>query len=666
MGHKHSLYDTDPHFTIDPATRRIKNESGKVTLVQGDHNSERFTFEIPRYVDGHDMSLCDVVEVHYDNIDSSTKAKYSDVVEIDDLQVSPASNTVVIFSWLISGNATMYKGTLNFSIGFQCHDAEGNIDYELGTLIHEGITIGERLRNSRTVIERIADVLSKWRNDLFGIGDTEEGRLLDVSKEQKSAIEETGKAVLDSIPDEYTALSAMAENTRRTKANAITKTAEGEVVSISDASDDYLRGLRVFGKSTQLSDPSPDNIQPIHSVENPTLDVTGANLFDFNGITDTTNIERNVDGSLTVTIYSAPTGYTLKDLAPTLKAGKRYTIYIDTDSSNKFIYFLNNKTTWSSGHTVDITDALLNDNIYIYGVNGDAPIVIRNIAIVPEGVPYNGEPYIAPQTATFQVTLRGIPVTSGGNYTDENGQQWICDEIDFERGKYIERVGKLRLTGEEVGWGVYSYQDTYVGFSLNNGLSEEHSRSVGLSNQFSNFKQTTSDCIWIGVGNKTLYVISKEWHNKGLDAWKTHLSEKPLEVIYPRNTPIYHDLTPEELTAFRALHTNHPNTVVLNSAGAWTEVKYNADTKMYVDTKTNSSGESDFPIKVVTIYHDSGDDIIEGSMSPHEVYSYLSSGVPVIYVYSSSVDDREWGFCTYTESSVYAGVHADNWADTWQ
>ena len=27
--------------------------------------------------------------------------------------------------------------------------------------------------------------------------------------------------------------------------------------------------------------------------------------------------------------------------------------------------------------------------------------------------------------------LPGIPVTSGGNYTDENGQQWICDEVDL-------------------------------------------------------------------------------------------------------------------------------------------------------------------------------------------------------------------------------------------
>lgn len=34
MAHKHSIYDTDPHFKIDPATRAIQNESGKVKLMQ--------------------------------------------------------------------------------------------------------------------------------------------------------------------------------------------------------------------------------------------------------------------------------------------------------------------------------------------------------------------------------------------------------------------------------------------------------------------------------------------------------------------------------------------------------------------------------------------------------------------------------------------------------
>ena len=53
------------------------------------------------------------------------------------------------------------------------------------------------------------------------------------------------------------------------------------------------------------------------------------------------------------------------------------------------------------------------------------------------------------QTLTLSTPgdLPGIPVDSDGNYTDENGQQWVCDEIDLKRGKYVQRVGKTVVDG---------------------------------------------------------------------------------------------------------------------------------------------------------------------------------------------------------------------------
>ena len=64
MGHEHNVQDLDARFTIDPVTRQIKNESKKkLLLIQGDHNSEIFGFRCPRYVESHDMSLCNEVEV---------------------------------------------------------------------------------------------------------------------------------------------------------------------------------------------------------------------------------------------------------------------------------------------------------------------------------------------------------------------------------------------------------------------------------------------------------------------------------------------------------------------------------------------------------------------------------------------------------------------------
>ena len=41
--------------------------------------------------------------------------------------------------------------------------------------------------------------------------------------------------------------------------------------------------------------------------------------------------------------------------------------------------------------------------------------------------------------------LPGVPVTSGGNYTDPSGQQWVCDEVDLAREIMVQRIDKTSL-----------------------------------------------------------------------------------------------------------------------------------------------------------------------------------------------------------------------------
>lgn len=163
MSHIHSIYDSDKHFSINPVARVIKNDSGKITLIQHDHNSERFTFEIPRYVEEHDMSLCNKVEVHYINIDASKKESHSDVYEVDDLQISPDSDDVVICSWLISRAATQFTGSLNFVIRFSCVAEDGKVEYAWHTAVHSGILVSTGIYNSDVVYEEHQDVLERWQ-----------------------------------------------------------------------------------------------------------------------------------------------------------------------------------------------------------------------------------------------------------------------------------------------------------------------------------------------------------------------------------------------------------------------------------------------------------------------------------------------------------------------
>lgn len=143
-----SVYDTDKHFVIDPVTREITSESGKSVLIQRDHNSERFTFEIPKIVDGHDMTLCNLVQVHYSNYDSSTGTSRDGLYKIEDLQISPDNTDLVIGSWLISSNATQNVGPLNFIVRFACIDDSGNVEYDWRTSIYKKLMVAPGIDNS--------------------------------------------------------------------------------------------------------------------------------------------------------------------------------------------------------------------------------------------------------------------------------------------------------------------------------------------------------------------------------------------------------------------------------------------------------------------------------------------------------------------------------------
>lgn len=163
----HDIIDSDVRFIIDPVKRAISNNgSGKLILIRGDHNSERFTFEIPRLVEGHDMSLCNVVRIHYINTESRTRATREDIYEPNDLRVSAENTELVHFSWLLSNNATFYTGSLAFSIEFQCV-VDDVVEYAWHTGINNTIAIAESIDNAEIVGENISDILASWWHRLY-------------------------------------------------------------------------------------------------------------------------------------------------------------------------------------------------------------------------------------------------------------------------------------------------------------------------------------------------------------------------------------------------------------------------------------------------------------------------------------------------------------------
>ena len=167
MSHKDMIIDADTKFIIDPATREIKNNSMPETVVQHDHNSERFGFVLPRYIEGHDMMDCNRVEIHYKNIDNSSGEEVSGVYEVSDMRIDEDDETRVAFSWLVSQNATQRVGALIFLVRFSCIAGDGTVEYVWNTSIFKGIFVSSGMYNSDEIIEQYADVLERWRRNLW-------------------------------------------------------------------------------------------------------------------------------------------------------------------------------------------------------------------------------------------------------------------------------------------------------------------------------------------------------------------------------------------------------------------------------------------------------------------------------------------------------------------
>lgn len=189
MAHAHIVSDSDNHFVIDPISRQLSNNSKKTILMKTDHNSEQFTFELPRMVEGHDMSLSNKVEVHYININSKTRQQSTGIYNVADFGVDAEDDTKVLGTWLVSREATKYAGSLNFVIRFACLSADNVEEYAWNTAIYAGITIADTIENTETVVEDYVDILRQWLDTIENAGSsgkvyaiTDDGTLIDLTE----------------------------------------------------------------------------------------------------------------------------------------------------------------------------------------------------------------------------------------------------------------------------------------------------------------------------------------------------------------------------------------------------------------------------------------------------------------------------------------------------
>lgn len=218
--------------------------------------------------------------------------------------------------------------------------------------------------------------------------------------------------------------------------NKITKfyaSNQGET-HITDSDNGKIQDMMIYGKSLQNGTPTPENPVEIKSVVNPTVKVCGKNLFDSKKFPIILN--RAIDTN---------TGKIYESLSGNYCAIEKY---IHFPYSGKKVSFNASMTLVAYDKDYKFINTVNRNNgqvpIGTMYVRFDIKTVEKDkaqIELSENATTY--EPY-KEQTIQLTIILNSIPVSSGGNVTI-NGQQYVADYVDVERGKIAKMVDSSKL-----------------------------------------------------------------------------------------------------------------------------------------------------------------------------------------------------------------------------
>ena len=178
--------------------------------------------------------------------------------------------------------------------------------------------------------------------------------------------------------------------------------------------------------------------------------------------------------------------------------------------------------------------------------------------------------------------LPGIPVASGGNYTDANGQQWICDEIDFDRGVYVKRTSVKMFNGAEA----------YADYTADTGVVSVQLVHRPATKSLCTHGTHGTEYFWANdnfVGFRVAHFGVTTLNGFSAFLAERYESGNPVTIRFVTTAPIETPLSEEELAAYASLHTYRGNTTVSNDASAHMEIEYIVDAKKYIDSRISSA-----------------------------------------------------------------------------
>lgn len=317
-----------------------------------------------------------------------------------------------------------------------------------------------------------------------------------------------------------------------------------------------------------IPSPNPDYPQEIKSVVNPTVKVCGKNLLNLN------SYKENVKNGITITPIFNNEELQYLILNGTFKTAEWAVIWIGTLNPGTYTFSTQNSNVkilrnWSEqNNTFTVTDE---NSVYRIAINSsNMGESVKDVKIYPQlelgSTPSTYEPYHE-QTVTLPYTLNAIPVESGGNVTI-NGQQYIADYVDVERGKLVRMVDTIHPKTARDMSAYAGIKKNVTNYRVNTGNTDK--KGVLSNMLLLNRGLWTADVSGVCIFEYDNVDFSLSYEKLGINssanseqreiALKTWLENNDLMFMYIRRTSNKIDLTPEEVQAFKALATYYPVT----------------------------------------------------------------------------------------------------------
>lgn len=384
----------------------------------------------------------------------------------------------------------------------------------------------------------------------------------------------------------------------KARQNILVGTETGNPIAVDDAFSAPLCGLTVYGKSTQVRTTGAQLISlndsyGVVTVNGVTKTPIGISAWKLEGISKEDAI---IYPYSSLTFLGLSKGDYVFSVFGTSKAKARYTIigkgssgYIQTGHSQKISIQEDVKLTFNykienGVESNGILMIMLNSGStslpwepYTRGEPSPSPDYPQEIESAGDGGSVvvtlsdgNGKT----QTLTLPTPngLPGIPVTSGGNYTDPQGQQWVCDEVDLKRGVKVQRANAIDLSTCRVT--AITKLTVVKRLSLRLLLYGRDYKTEALCNKLPFIVSFDKDVPHFYVDKTNVQIFIP------LDAKPPEEGEYIL--FYALATPIETPLTPDEIAAYKALVAYGPDTVVRASDGAGIKLDYQRDVNIAI------------------------------------------------------------------------------------